>query len=490
MLGSIRHNGPQLYLSATSWLIVLLLPWAMPVQTAVFGIAWWTVFREKRSSRAWGIAASVVFIAWFLLPILIPPHHFFSGFVLLLAVGIVGVIAFSWPAELPLSRSPDQLAAVSGDGTSSFINKALPLFMLLIYFRAYSWWLGWLGDNELSSPDFIHGTVTLTLVGLLLVALHEFGHTFVGLLLGMKLRAFAVGPFQWRIREGKWEFRFELRQILATSGATGIVPTSRQFPNSALLSMVVAGVVINAATGAVALWLAYTGAAPQLQGVLALFGTFSLITAAMNFVPFRIQENYSDGAQIYQILSRGAWADYHRVLAVAGASLVSPVRPRDYDIEAIRRAAHTIAQGRRGLLLRLLAHSYFLDQGNATAAGEELLEAASIYNTSASDAPADFVACFVFGSAYIWRNADTSRQWWAHFEAKSPVHNSDFWLSHSALRWVEGDLKGAGESLDKARALAQQLPNAGAYEFERYRCALLQEMLKDICASPAAPVSS
>ena len=75
-------------------------------------------------------------------------------------------------------------------------------------------------------------------------------------------------------------------------------------------------------------------------------------------------------------------------------------------------------------------------------------------------------------------------------EAKSPVRNSDFWLSHSALRWVEGDLKGAGESLDKARALAQQLPNAGAYEFERYRCALLQEMLKDICASPAAPVSS
>ena len=106
--------------------------------------------------------------------------------------------------------------------------------------------------------------------------------------------------------------------------------------------------------------------------------------------------------------------------------MVSPVRPRDYDIEAIHRAAHTIAQGRQGLLLRLLAHSYFIDQGNVTSAGEELLRAASIYNTSASDAPAEFVSCFVFGSAYIWRDADTSRQWWAHLEAKKPAHNSDF----------------------------------------------------------------
>ena len=82
----------------------------------------------------------------------------------------------------------------------------------------------------LSRMERTRGIIIVALVGLLLVALHEFGHSFVGLLLGMKLRAFVVGPFQWRIREGKWEFRFEPRQILATSGATGIVPTSRQFP--------------------------------------------------------------------------------------------------------------------------------------------------------------------------------------------------------------------------------------------------------------------
>lgn len=453
-------------------------------------MAWWTVFREKRSGRAWGIAASMVFIAWALIPLVIPPHYFWSGEVLILGIGIIGLIAFAWPAELPVSMPQAQLSAVSGDGTSTFINKGLPLFMLLIFFRAYKWWLGWLTDNDLSSPGFIRGTLTLALVGLLLAALHELGHTFVGLFLGMKLRAFVVGPFQWRIHDGKWEFRFEPRQILATAGATGIVPTSPHFPKWALLSMLTAGVFVNTATGGVALRLAYSGAVPQLQGLFGLFGAFSLIAAAMNLVPFRVQGNYSDGAQIYQILSRGAWADYHRALAVTGASLVSPVRPRDYDIEAIHRAAHTISQGRQGLLLRLLAHSYFIDQGNVPSAGEELLQAASIYNTSASDAPAEFVSCFVFGSAYIWRDADTSRQWWAHLEAKKPAHNSDFWLSYSALRWVEGDMKEAGESLKKARALAQQLPEAGAYEFERHRCLLLQRLLQDISAPTATPVSS
>jgi hypothetical protein len=453
-------------------------------------MAWWTVFREKRSGRAWGIAASLVFIAWALIPLLIPPHFFWSGDVLILSIGTIGLIAFAWPAELPVSTTQDQLSAVPGDGTSTFINKGLPLLMMLIFFRAYKWWLGWLTDKDLSSPSFIRGTIILALVGLLLVAFHEFGHTFVGLLLGMKLRAFVVGPFQWRIREGKWQFRFEAKQILATGGATGIVPTSSHFPRWALLSMLMAGVFINAATGGVALGLAYAVAAPQVAGLLALFGAFSLISAAMNLVPFRVQDNYSDGAHVYQILSRGAWADYHRVLAVVGASLVSPLRPRDYDIEAIHRAAQTIAQGRQGLLLRLLAHSYFIDQGNVPSAGEELLQAASIYNTSASDAPAEFVSCFVFGSAYIWRDPDTSRQWWTHMEAKKPAHNADFWLSHSALRWVEGDLNEASESLEKARALAQQLPNTGAYDFERFRCSLLQDVFKDISAPVAMPVTS
>jgi len=71
----------------------------MPLQTAVFGLAWWTVFREKRSARAWGIAASMVFILWVLLPFAIQPHFFWTGDLVLLGVGTIGLIVFAWPGQ-------------------------------------------------------------------------------------------------------------------------------------------------------------------------------------------------------------------------------------------------------------------------------------------------------------------------------------------------------------------------------------------------------
>jgi len=171
---------------------------------------------------------------------------------------------------------------------------------------------------------------------------------------------------------------------------------------------------------------------------------------------------------------------------LAGASLVSPVRPRDYDINAIHRAAEEITQCRQGLLLRLLGYSYFLDCADLHKAAGELAQAGTIYNESASDAPAEFVTAFVFGSAYIGRNADCARWWWAHVEAKKPARlNVEYWLARAALLWIETDLKAASESLEKARALAKELPAFGAYDFERYRCTLLSDVL-----SAAAPTNS
>jgi hypothetical protein len=485
IVGSIRQRDPRVHLSGTYWLLVFLLPWIMPLQTAVFGIAWWTVFREKRSARAWGIAASLVFILWTLLPLVMSPHYFWKGDLLLFGTGIAGLTAFAWPGQASDIVSKAQKNwKLPADGTSSLFNNAVQLVMLLVFWRAYHWWMEWLRNNDLSTPDFITGTLMLALTGLLIVFLHESGHTVVGLLFGMKLRAFIVGPFQWRIRDGKWEFHFEPRQILATSGATGVVPTTADFPRPSQLCMLVAGVLANTGTGIVALTLSTSGLAPmQARGALALFGVFSIVLAALNLVPFRVADSYSDGAQIYQLFSKGPWGDFHRVISLAGSGLVSPVRPRNYDINAIHRAAQTIAQCRQGLILRLLAYSYFLDCADLDQAAEELAQAGTIYNESASDAPGEFVTAFVFGSAYIWRNADSARQWWAHVEAKRPARlNSDYWLAHAALLWVEGDGNAASESLEKARTLAQELPTCGAYDFERDRCKLLNDVLSEAAA--------
>lgn len=485
MFSSIRHRDPGVHLSVTWWLLLFVLPWVMPLQITVFGVAWWTVFREKRSARAWGIAASMVFILWVLLPFAIQPHFFWTGDLLLLGVGTIGLIVFVWPGQpTDTIQQAQKTWKLPGDGTSALFNNAVQLLTVLVGWRAYHWWMQWLANNYLPSPGFLGGTLELALIGLLIVFLHESGHTLVGLLVGMKLRAFIVGPFQWRIQEGKWEFHFEPRQILATSGATGVVPTTADFSRSLQVCMLVAGILTNTATGVLALAFSFsTGAAMQDRGPMALFGVFSVLVAAMNLVPFRTADTYSDGAQIYQLFSKGPWGDYHRVIGLAGAGLVSAVRPRDYDINAIRRAARSIAEGRQGLLLRLLAYSYFLDCGDLEDAGDELAQAATIFNESASAAPVEFVTAFVFGYAYIWRNADLARGWWAHVEAKKPARlNSDYWLAHAALCWTESNLKNARESIEKARTLAQELPAFGAYDFQRDQCTLLSGVLDSAVA--------
>jgi hypothetical protein len=281
----------------------------MPLQTAVFGMAWWTTFREKRSARAWGIAASLGYLAMALLPLAFAPHSLFTPLSPLLGLGIVGVLAFAWPAVTPHAIPQPPVSAISGDGTSSFLNQGMQLFAMLAYFGAYKWWIGWLERNDLSAGDFLTRTLMLAAVGLVIVTLHECGHALVGLILGMRLRAFLVGPLQWRIRDGEWEFHFDPRQILVTSGATGVVPSARDFPRWRQLCMLIAGVAVNALTGCIALRFAYVQAARGTGDVLALFGAFSLVGAGINLIPFRIPGTYSDGAQIYQILSRGAWAD-------------------------------------------------------------------------------------------------------------------------------------------------------------------------------------
>jgi len=482
----LRQHPRADQLSLTYRLLLPVLPWIFPLFAVVFAMAWWTSFKAKSSARIWGIIASLLNIQVALFPLLIPPHSFWNAFLPILGLGIAGLVAFARPTEASSATvKADEIPPIPGDGTSNLLNKAMPLLVLVAGGVGFSWWLRWIRERDISSP---HTNSYLMLVCVLLsgliITLHEFGHTAVGLALGMKLRAFIVGPFQWRIRDGKWEFQFQPAQILMGGGATGIVPAVVDFPRRASVSMLLGGILVNTLTGMAALWLA-SGSDPyssvQAGGFLALFGAWSLIAAAVNLIPFRTQNNYSDGAQIYQLWANNVWADLHRAFGFAGASLVTPVRPRDYDMETIARASRGITHGPHGLILRLLAHSHFLDKGDLSRAGEKLEQAALIYNQSASNVPGELLTVFVVGTAYIWRNADSTRAWWAHLEAKKPVRfNADYWLAASALQWVEGNLTDANESWEKANSLAQKLPPAGAYEFQRYCCSILRHALNEI----------
>jgi hypothetical protein len=326
-----------------------------------------------------------------------------------------------------------------------------------------------------------HRIIVAALVLLAITVVHELGHAATGLALGMRLRAFIAGPFQWRIREGRWDFQFKPTGILLPEGAAGVVPTTADFSRAHSLIVSAAGVFANLATGLIALWAA---SAARAWGFLALFGAWSVTQGAMNLLPLRVAGSYSDGAMMYQLLSGGPWGDFHRSLAVVGSSLVTPMRPRDFDIATLQRAAKGIAQGPQGLLLRLCAYTCFFDQDRIPEAGEMLREAALVYPQCAAEIPAELHTDLVFGSAYVLCDAKAAREWWTRMEAKNPTRfNADYWRAASALHWIEGDLKAADEAWEKSNAEAQQLPKAGAYEFERYCCNKLRVALDDVPAT-------
>jgi peptidase M50-like protein len=465
---------------------ILLVPALFSILAATYGIACWAIWKGKRSARGWGIAASVTYI---LLPLSIfffIRHSILRHFQVMLAIGIAGLIAFASgydPRDLVANSHKNQKSP--GDGTSDLLNKSAPFLGIALVFGALVFVGRWIRSKGISETHgFWYGNAWIVLIILIITTLHELGHTATGLFLGMKLRAFAVGPFQWQVRGGKWNFQFRLTGFLSGGGATGVVPATVDFPRSHYLAMIAAGPLVTLLTGIIALRVAPAAEANvsvEAGGHLALFGALSLAGCAFNLLPFKTGYDYSDGASIYQLLSRGPWSDFQRVVAVIGSSLVTPLRPRDYDIEAIQQLAQAITEGKQGLLLRLFAYLCFLDQGKTFEAGQALTEAEAIYHRCASDIPAELHTEFVFGNAYVRRDTASARDWWNRMEAKKPTRlNEDYWRAYSALHWIEGHLKEANEAWDKCNILAEQLPKVGAYEFDRYCCSLLRKALDEV----------
>ena len=464
------------------------------VVAVVFGMAFFTVLLGKRSARYWVILPSLLHLAS-------AGFSLFRGHAqpvqALISASIgLGGLALTWNSswsKIPARQAP--MPKNVGDGTGNLLNKGAQVVAVIGYLAAWRGCDLWM--IRLGEPRPRGGLLPALVLGFLVTLVHELGHTSIGLALHMRLRAFLAGPFEFRIREGKWTFRFNLAGIVSAGGATGVVPSTPNQPRWHLLLMIAAGPLANLYTGLIAIgfaWACSVSGGENLNYVyaLGLFAAFNFVSCIVNMIPIRTGNNYSDGAQIFQLLSGGAWADYHRAVEVVGSSLVTPLQPRDYPIEAIKNASLTIAKGQTGLLLRLHAYSHYVDSGQFDEAEKALSQAEAVYKDSASGISAELHTVFVFANAVVRRDAAAARQWWDRMIARKPKRkNCDYWRAQGALLWIEGDLTRAFEAWTTANALAQQLPSAGAYEFDRTCCALLRQAMDgkplDTMAPPPKP---
>lgn len=483
-LPSYHHYGHSAPPSGFLLFFSLLAP---PILAFCFGMASLTIRRGKPSARPWAIASSILMLLLslpFLISALFIPRHLIAGAAsflimtgIIFSLGVAGLVAFA-----PRNSAKGGLAAkpimpkMAGDGTGWWADALAWLLSVVGYILLMGWWYRWAHAEGLhSSRGLLLGPILIAL--LVSTALHEAGHAMAGVGLGMKLRLFIVGPFQWKVRDGKWKFNFDLKKALSAGGVTGCVPTTPEWQRMDEILMTAAGPAASLATGCFAAALALSARGEwyeQRWEFLATLATVSFIAGLVNLLPLSPDGMYSDGAQIYQLIKGGPWADLHRVQSLVASTLVTPLRPRDYDIEAIVKAEGAFTQGIRALLLRLYASSYFMDRGQFDEARESFHAAESLYDGAAPFVNAGLLTAFVYRSALLSRDAAAARRWWERMETAKPDHfGVDYWLAKSALNWIEGDLGEAKALLFKATSMASQLPQAGDYDFDRDRCRLL-----------------
>ena len=82
----------------------VLIAVSLPALAAIYSVAWWTNWKEKRSARGWGIAASLTLVLLSLAGILDLARTAPASLAIMLAIGILGLGAFLWRRGSQMKR--------------------------------------------------------------------------------------------------------------------------------------------------------------------------------------------------------------------------------------------------------------------------------------------------------------------------------------------------------------------------------------------------
>jgi membrane protein YdbS with pleckstrin-like domain len=89
-----------------TWLLILIFIAMILAAFITFGVAWWTNWKGKISARGWGIAASLVFVLFSIEILFERSVSTWGVSEIELAIGVMGLIAFSRGIEAP-SKTDD-----------------------------------------------------------------------------------------------------------------------------------------------------------------------------------------------------------------------------------------------------------------------------------------------------------------------------------------------------------------------------------------------
>ena len=229
----------------------------------------------------------------------------------------------------------------------------------------------------------------------------------------------------------------------------------------------------------------------------SMLATFSISAFIVNLIPLKPESLYSDGAQLHQIVTNGPWARVHFAFAMVTSSLVSRVRPRDFDIDVIRCAADSVPEGERGLLLRMFACLHYMDMRNPdpreAIAWMEQAEPLFERFSGFSEATRHLRREFVFVNALLQTRSLLCRGDVVEEDrgaAEGRAGRRLLALHKALLLWLRrGQREEARDAWAQGNPLAQALPVAGTYEFTRSHFAKLAAALDEPARTTPPPLT-
>ena len=393
----------------------------------------------------------------------------------------------------PLAPRRADHATLPGDGTSAWATRLAVVAAGLGAVEGTSHWSSWAAAHHLplhSSPLVLFQYFAAILM---VLVFHEGGHAVAGIMMRMKVVTLILGPFRWWKESGRWQFAFRAVDLISLLGAAAVVPTDMRNFRTRKIVQVAAGPFASLLTGLLAVWAILHAPGHVWAAewrVLAYFATISLIVAFLNFIPFKLGSGYSDGAKLYQLRTDGLWADYHGLVAAIHATQVTDLRPRDYDITTVERAAGHIARGQDELNMHLCAYAHYLDKGDLAEARNALSRAEVLCHDSSLEPSDHWYSEFVFAIAFLRRDAAAARRWWQRMRVRESLgkaipRSHSRLTSRCALLLSEGRTAEAAEVWKKADACSRKLPAAGASEAYRHVVQLLRHALDEHVSSIA-----
>ena len=275
---------------------------------------------------------------------------------------------------------------------------------------------------------------------IVVIVVHEAGHGTMGLLSGLRLLGFRIGPIL---------IEFPLRISLAkrirgrADGATSLIPKTSKNLRVRSIFMVAGGPAANL----VSAWLILAiKPAPSLFA--GYFGFFSLIIGLGNLVPFRSAALTSDGMRIWTLLRHSAQGERWMAILRLVADLLAGVEPEHLPEGFIEKAvalrdnsgdtvvAHSLVYGARWFQHR--------DEDAA-----QCLETCLRYSNFASPP----LQQALIGDAAVFqarrrKRVDLAEQWFDEIPEKALIPGLRL-RAEAAILEARNDIAGALEKLDE-----------------------------------------